>query len=115
MDSFDIHVIYISVEEVFTMNVTTIRFNDDYTRRVVDQAASLLNLSRTSYIMSVLRDRSEEVIRERTKTIQEIETLLVSPRAYTDILETVENPPEPSQETIKAMRKFKESGVSWQN
>ena len=97
------------------MNVTTIRFNDDYTRRVVDQAASLLNLSRTSYILSVLRDRSEEVIRERTKTMQEIETLLVSPRAYADILETVENPPEPNPSAVKAMRKFKESGITWQD
>ena len=97
------------------MNVTTIRFNDDYTRRVVDQAASLLNLSRTSYIMSVLRDRSEEIIRERTKTMQEIETLLVSPRAYADILETVDNPPEPNQTAINAMRKFKESDAKWQD
>ena len=97
------------------MNVTTIRFNDDYTRRVVDEAASLLNLSRTSYIMSVLRDKSEEVIRERTKTMREIKTLLVSPRAYADIVETVENPPEPSQDSIKAMRKFKESGIKWQD
>ena len=97
------------------MNITTIRFNDDYTRRVVDQAASLLNLSRTSYIMSVLRDRSEEVIRERTKTMQEIETLLVSPRAYADILETVENSPEPNQSAIEAMRQFKKSGIEWQD
>jgi len=97
------------------MNVTTIRFNDDYTRRVVDQAASLLNLSRTSYILSVLRDRSEEVIRERTKTMQEIEPLLVSPRAYADILEKVENPPEPNPSAVKAMRKFKESGITWQD
>ena len=97
------------------MNVTTIRFNDDYTRRIVDQAASLLNLSRTSYIMSVLRDRSEEVIKERTKTMQEIETLLVSPRAYADILETVESPPEPSQAAVKAMREFKESDIQWQD
>ena len=96
------------------MNVTTIRFNDDYTRRVIDEAASLLNLSRTSYIMSVLRDKSEEVIRERTKTMQEIETLLVSPRAYADILETVENPPEPNQAAVNAMRKFKESGIKRQ-
>ena len=98
-----------------TANVTTIRFSDDYTRRVVDQAATLLNLSRTSYIMSVLRDRSEEVIRERTKTMQEIETLLVSPRAYEDIQETVENPPEPNQAAVRAMRKFKKSGIKWQD
>ena len=97
------------------MNVTTIRFKDDYTSRIVDQAASLLNLSRTSYIMSVLRDRSEEVIRERTRTMQEIEALLVSPHAYADILETIENPPEPNQDTIKAMREFKESGIKWQD
>ena len=97
------------------MNVTTIRFNDDYTRRIVDEAASLLNLSRTSYIMSVLRDRSEEVIRERARTMQEIETLLVSPRAFADILEKVENPSEPNQDTIKAMREFKESGIKWQD
>ena len=64
--------------------------------------------------MSVLRDKSEEVIRERKKTMREIETLLVSPRAYEDILETVDNPPEPSQDTINAMRKFKESGINWQ-
>jgi uncharacterized protein (DUF1778 family) len=100
---------------MFVMNVTTIRFNDDYTRRIVDQAASLLNLSRTSYIMSVLRDRSEEIIKERTKTMQEIESLLVTPRAYTDILETVENPPELSQAAVEAMQKFKGSSIKWRD
>lgn len=65
--------------------------------------------------MSTLREKSEEIIKERTKTMQEIETLLVSPRAYADILETVENPTEPNQSAVKAMRKFKESGIKWQD
>jgi uncharacterized protein (DUF1778 family) len=96
-------------------NATTIRFSDDYTRRVVDQAANLLNLSRTSYIMTVLRDRSEEVIRERTKTMREIETMLVSPNAYAEILEAVENSPEPNQSLRDTMKEFEESGIKWQD
>jgi uncharacterized protein (DUF1778 family) len=42
-------------------NATTIRFDDDYTRQVIDTAAKLLNQTRTSFLLSVARERAEAI------------------------------------------------------
>jgi hypothetical protein len=44
-------------------NATTIRFDDDYTRQVIDMAAGLLNQTRAGFLLSVARERAESVIR----------------------------------------------------
>ncbi|GHT55187.1 hypothetical protein FACS1894109_01260 [Spirochaetia bacterium] len=92
-------------------NATTIRFDDDYTRHVIDTAAGLLNQTRTGFLLSVARERAEAVIRERAKTMQEIEILILSPEASLDIVTTLENPPKPNKAITKAMRDYKNAKI----
>ncbi|GMO41707.1 MAG: hypothetical protein Ta2F_17680 [Termitinemataceae bacterium] len=92
-------------------NVTTIRFNDDYTLNVIDKAAALLNQTRTGFLLSVARERAESVIRERTQTQNEIEKLILTPRASLDIAQTLENPPPPNQALIDAMNHYRSAGI----
>ena len=84
---------------------TTIRF-DEYTRQVVDKAASLLNQSRTSFLLSIAREHAEAVIKERTETMREMETLVLSPKASLDVVSTLEKPPRPNKAARKAMQTY---------
>jgi uncharacterized protein (DUF1778 family) len=86
---------------------TTIRFNDDYTRRIVYTAAELQGQSLSGFMLSAIRDRAESVIKERRKTMQEVETLILSPRASIDFMRTMLNPPKPNKKLTTAMKKFK--------
>lgn len=85
---------------------TTIRFDDDYTRKVIDKAAELLHQTRTGFLLSVARERAEAVIKEQTQTRREIEMLLLSPAASLDIAKTLANPPKPNRALKKAMREY---------
>jgi uncharacterized protein (DUF1778 family) len=93
-------------------NATTIRFDDDYTRQVIDTAANLLNQTRTSFLLSVARERAEAIIIERTKTMQEIEMLILSPGASLDIVTTLENSPKPNKAITSAMRDYKNAKIA---
>jgi uncharacterized protein (DUF1778 family) len=92
-------------------NATTIRFDDDYTRQVIDKAAELLHQTRTGFLLSVARERAEAVIKERTKTQQEIEMLILSPEASLDIAGTLENPPNPNRALRKAMKDYRSAKI----
>jgi uncharacterized protein (DUF1778 family) len=93
-------------------NATTIRFDDDYTRQVIDKAAGLLHQTRTGFLLSVARERAEAVIKERTKTKQEIELLILSPEASLDIARTLENPPKPNKALRQAMKDYRSSKIA---
>jgi uncharacterized protein (DUF1778 family) len=93
-------------------NATTIRFEDDYTRQVIDKAAELLHQTRTGFLLSVARERAEAVIKERIKTQQEIEMLILSPKASLDIAETLENPPKPNRALRKAMKDYQSAKIA---
>jgi len=86
---------------------TTIRFNDEYTRRIVYTAAELQGQSLSGFMLSAIRDRAENVIKERMKTMQEVETLILSPRASIDFMQTMLKPPKPNKKMKSAMKKFK--------
>jgi uncharacterized protein (DUF1778 family) len=92
-------------------NATTIRFDDDYTREVIDKAAELLNQTRTGFLLSVARERAETVIRERAKTKHEIEMLILSPEASLDIAKTLENRPKPNKAITKAMKDYNNAKI----
>jgi uncharacterized protein (DUF1778 family) len=98
-----------------TSNATIIRFDDDYTRKVIDTAAQLLNQTRTGFLLSVARDRAEEVIREQFQIQQEIETLVLSPRASLDFVQTLEKPPRPNKSLKKAMNDYKTAHIGQGN
>ncbi|MDR1971409.1 MAG: DUF1778 domain-containing protein [Treponema sp.] len=90
---------------------TTIRFDDEYTRRVIDKAAELLNQTRTGFLLSVAREKAEAVIKERSQTKSEIETLLLSPQASLDIAKALENPPKPNKALTGAMKNYKNARI----
>jgi uncharacterized protein (DUF1778 family) len=92
-------------------NVTTIRFDDDYTRQVIDEAARLLRQTRTGFLLSVARERAEEVIKERAQIMREIEGLILSPRASLDMVQTLENPPKPNWALSKALEDYKKTKI----
>jgi uncharacterized protein (DUF1778 family) len=98
-----------------TSNATTIRFDDDYTRKVIDTAAQLLNQTRTGFLLSVARDRAEEVIREQLQIRQEIETLVLSPRASLAFVQSLEKPPRPNKALKKAMNDYKTAHIGQGN
>ncbi|MDR1626229.1 MAG: DUF1778 domain-containing protein, partial [Spirochaetia bacterium] len=89
-------------------SATTIRFDDDYTRQVIDMAAELLNQTRTGFLLSVARERAESVVRERKQTMEEIKMLMLSPEASLDITKTLDNPPKPNKALKKAMKDYEQ-------
>jgi uncharacterized protein (DUF1778 family) len=95
-----------------TAKATTIRINDEYTRRVIDWAASLLNETRTAFLLNSARKEAERVIEERQAKEEELfDTWTVSPEAYVDILETCKNPPPPSEAMKQLMAEYKAAGI----
>lgn len=96
-------------------NATTIRFEDEYTRRVIDKAAELTGQTRTGFLLSVARREAEEVIRERMNTMQEVESLILSPKASLDLAENLLNPQKPNKALIKAMKEYKKALKEWKN
>jgi len=94
-----------------SQNATTIRFDDDYTRIVIDKAASLLNQTRTGFLLSVAREKAEEIIQERMEVMQHIETLLLSSEASLDVAKTLLDSPKPNKAMTKAMKGFKKSKI----
>jgi uncharacterized protein (DUF1778 family) len=87
-------------------NATTIRFDDEYTRQVIDKAAALLHQTRTGFLLSVARERAEAVIKEQTQTRQEIEMLILSPAASLDMVRNLEDPPRPNKALKNAMKSY---------
>jgi uncharacterized protein (DUF1778 family) len=82
---------------------TTIRM-DEYTKALLDKAAALTNVSQTSFILSVVREKAEQVIQERKATLQEIVPLLLNEqdsRIFLDALEGDFDLPVPMQELNK--------------
>ena len=92
-------------------NATTIRFDDEYTRIVIDKAASLLNQTRTGFLLSVAREKAEEIIRERMEVMQHIESLILSSEASLDVAKTLLDSPQPNKAMAKAMKDFKKSKI----
>ena len=95
-----------------SQNATTIRFDDEYTRIVIDKAASLLNQTRTGFLLSVAREKAEEIIKERMEVMQHIESLILSADASLDIAQTLLDSPKPNKAMTKAMKDFKKSKIS---
>jgi uncharacterized protein (DUF1778 family) len=86
-------------------NATTIRF-DEYTRQVIDKAAELSHQTRTAFLLSSARERAEKVIKERTKTMEEMGVLLLSPQASLDLASNLEKPPAINKKLKNAMADY---------
>ena len=95
-----------------SQNATTIRFDDEYTRTVIDKAASLVNQTRTGFMLLVAREKAEEIIQERLEMTRHIESLLLSADASLDVAETLLDSPEPSEAMVKAMKDFRKSKIA---
>ncbi len=57
-------------------NATTIRM-DDYTKTIVDSAAKSSNQTRSAFIISTLREKTEQVIQERAATMRKVIPLVL--------------------------------------
>lgn len=92
-------------------NVTTLRM-DDYSRMVIDEAAKLLNLTRTGFLLSVAREHAEHVIQEKKQIRDEVECLLLSPQESLTVADLFLNPPPSNgaQKKAKAMWKQVQQG-----
>ena len=90
---------------------TTIRFPDTYTRNIAEKAAELQGQSLSAFIVSAIREHGENVIRERTRAIQEFGTTVLSPRDYTALMNSLVNPPKPNKALREAMKKHKSSSI----
>ena len=95
-----------------SQNATTIRFDDEYTRTVIDKAASLVNQTRTGFMLWVARVKAEEIIQERLEKARHIESLLLSADASLDMAETLLESPRPNEAMVKAMKDFKKSKIA---
>jgi uncharacterized protein (DUF1778 family) len=63
---------------------------DEYTKMVLDKAAALTNVSQTSFIVSVVREKAEQVIQERKSTLQDIAPLLLGEQDSKIFLDALE-------------------------
>lgn len=76
-----------------TLNVR-IRASD---RALIDQAAAVLNKSRTDFVIDAARRAAEEALLDRT-------LLTVSPEAYAAFLVRLDAPPQPNAALVATMR-----------
>ncbi len=66
-------------------------------RALIDQAAAVLNKSRTDFVIDAARRAAEDALLDRT-------LLTVSPEAYAAFLERLDAPPQPNDALVATMR-----------
>ncbi|MCL2146673.1 MAG: DUF1778 domain-containing protein [Synergistaceae bacterium] len=86
---------------------TTIRM-DNYTKSVVDYAAKYSNQTRSAFMLSALREKSEEVIQERLSVMSAIAPMVLSAEDSKAFLEALERDFE-SSEALLNLRKIHNS------
>ena len=91
-------------------NMTTIRM-DDYTKAVVESAARYNCQTRTAFMISALREKAEEVIKERSATMREIVPMVLSPTDSKIFLEALEHDFEPSKALFDLKKHYESFGV----
>jgi uncharacterized protein (DUF1778 family) len=84
----------------------TLRFTDPYVIRVIDHAAFLSNQTRTGFLLTAAQEKAEEIIRNKSNIRSEIETMLVSPKAYKKVIDRLEHPKKPTKKLVKAMNNY---------
>jgi uncharacterized protein (DUF1778 family) len=92
---------------------TTIRFDDDYTRSIVDTAAAALHETRTAFILNAARRAAEKTLKKRRKAQLMTERMMIplSPVAAVDMAQTILNPPPPNEAMKALMAEYKASNI----
>lgn len=93
------------------LNATTIRFDDDYTQMVIDKAAELLSQTRTGFILSTAREKAEEVIKERTRAMAEVNSIVLNQEESIKLIKLLENPPKANKALKTLMKDYKNSNI----
>jgi len=83
---------------------TTIRM-DNYTKSVVDYAAKYSNQTRAAFMLSALREKGEEVIKERFAIMNEIAPMVLSAEDSKMFLEALERDFAPSEALLNLKKK----------
>ncbi|MDR1621576.1 MAG: DUF1778 domain-containing protein [Synergistaceae bacterium] len=79
---------------------------DDYTKAVLDMAAKYTNQTRSTFVLSVARERAEAIIQERYATMREVAPMILSPRDSKIFLEALERDYEPSPALLDLKKRY---------
>jgi len=63
-------------------------------------------------MLLVVRERAEEIIKERLEVMQPVESLILSADASMDVAKTLLDSPKPNKAMVKAMKDFEKSKIS---
>ena len=84
-------------QEQLTIQITAAQ------RALFEHAAELQGRSLDDFVVTSLEAEAEETIRGHEEL-----TIRVSPKAYEQILEAIENPPPPNENLRRAFRRYRE-------
>ena len=79
---------------------------DDYTKAVLDSAAKYTNQTRTAFILSVALERAEQVIQERSVTMQKVIPMVLDADDSKIFLEALERDIKPSQKLLGLKKNY---------
>jgi uncharacterized protein (DUF1778 family) len=90
---------------------TTVRI-DDYTKAVLDAAAKYTNQTRSSFMISVARERAEAIVKERRATLREVAPMVLSARDSKMFLAAMDCDLETSQALLDLKKRYDSLGVT---
>ena len=92
-------------------HTSTVRWTDTYTRNMADHLAKISGQSVNGVVMSAIRYYGEHLLAERKRAISEFGPLVLSPKDYAVLMDSLENPPEPNAELKRGMTRYKKSNI----
>ena len=89
----------------------TLRFDDHYLLKAIDYAACLSNQSRTRFILSAAQEKTLKIIKTKSGTGAETETMFISPDEYEKVINSLEKPKKLLKKSAKTAKMFSENNI----
>jgi uncharacterized protein (DUF1778 family) len=89
----------------------TVRWADDYTHNMANYLAEISGQSINAVVMEAVRYYGEHFLNERKNAIKEFGPIVLSPKDYESMMETLENPPDPNDILKRAATKYKKMNI----
>ena len=86
----------------------TLRFTDPYVIKVIDHAARLVNQTRSGFLISAAQEKAEQIIKVKSTTRAEMESIILSPEASVKVAERLSRPKKPTKHLIEAVKRYNE-------
>jgi uncharacterized protein (DUF1778 family) len=86
---------------------STVRWTDTYTRSMADHLAEISGQSVNGVVMSAIRFYGEHLLAERKSSLMEFGPIVLSPKDYEALMESLKNPPKPNAALKRGMSKNK--------